>query len=164
MERISSSGQPHGARRAVLLLAALFVLAVPRTMALAAVPEDVWLIDGRAAVQTFDCGGLLCGRILWLLVSRDPHGQPSRDRNNPDPALRGRALCGLTTFWNLHATGSDRWSGGWFYNPDDGKTYNVSAELRSADLLVARVYLGIPLFGQTKNLVRVPHGTSDGWC
>jgi uncharacterized protein (DUF2147 family) len=150
--------------RATLLLAALLVLSVPRSTASAAVPEGVWLIDGRVAVQTFDCGGLLCGRILWLLVARDPQGDLSRDRYNPDPALRQRRLCGLTIFWALHAADSNRWRGGWFYNPDDGKTYNVSAELKSADLLMARVYLGIPLLGQTKTLLRVPHGTSNGWC
>ena len=72
--------------RATLLLAALLVLSVPRSTASAAVPEGVWLIDGRVAVQTFDCGGLLCGRILWLLVARDPQGDLSRDRYNPDPA------------------------------------------------------------------------------
>jgi hypothetical protein len=27
-------------------------------------PEGVWLIEGEAAVQIFDCRGLLCGRIL----------------------------------------------------------------------------------------------------
>jgi hypothetical protein len=58
-------GLPHTAHCAALLFAVLMVLAVPRTGALAAVPEGVWLIDGRAAVQIFDCSGQLCGRILW---------------------------------------------------------------------------------------------------
>ena len=155
---------PHELHRAALLLAALMVLAVPRTSASAAVPAGVWLIDGKAAVQIFDCTGQLCGRILWLLTPRDPQGRLNRDRNNPDPALRQRPLCGLTVLWGLRPTGPDRWEGGWFYNPDDGKTYRVSAELRSADLIVARIYVGIPLFGETKTLVRVAHGTSEGWC
>jgi uncharacterized protein (DUF2147 family) len=124
----------------------------------------VWLIDSKVAVQIFDCSNLLCGRILWLQTPRDPQGQLDRDKNNPDPVLRKRRLCGLTIFWGLHPKGSERWGGGRFYNPDDGKTYNVSAELRSADLIVARIYLGIPLLGQTKILHRVPHGTSEGWC
>ena len=34
----------------------------------------------------------------------------------------------------------------------------------SADTIVARIYLGIPLFGQTKTMDRVPHDTSAGWC
>ena len=108
--------------RAALLMSALMSLVVPRTPALAAVPGGVWLIDGKAAVQIFDCDGLLCGRILWLQTPRDPQGRLNRDRNNPDPALRQRRLCGLTVLWGLRSTGPDRWGGGWFYNPDDGKT------------------------------------------
>ncbi|PHK93814.1 hypothetical protein CR162_16205 [Pseudoroseomonas rhizosphaerae] len=146
------------------MLSALMVLAVPGTSTAAAVPAGVWLIDEKAAVQIFDCSSQLCGRILWMLTPRDPQGQINRDRHNPDPALRQRPLCGLTVLWGLRPAGPDRWGGGWFYNPDDGKTYRVSAELRSADLIVARIYVGIPLFGETKTLVRVAHGTSEGWC
>lgn len=155
---------PHGLCRAALVVTAIVVLAVPRTSALAAVPEGVWLIDEKAAVQIFECDGLLCGRILWLRTPRDLQGRLNRDRHNPDPALRQRQLCGLTILWRLRAIGPGRWDGGWFYNPDDGKTYNVAAELRSADLIVARIYSGIPIFGQTKRLLRVRPGTSDGWC
>jgi uncharacterized protein (DUF2147 family) len=104
------------------------------------------------------------GEILWLQIPRDPQGQLDRDKNNPDPALQQRRLCGLTILWDLRPTGPQRWGGGWFYNPENGKTYNVSAQLKSADVLIARIYLGIPLFGKTKILIRVPHGTSKGWC
>lgn len=148
--------------RAVVFAAAILApLCFPAS---AAVPEGVWLIDARAAVQIFDCNSLLCGRILWLQVPRDPQGQLNRDKNNPDPAQRQRQLCGLTILWDLHPTSSDHWGDGWFYNPDDGKTYRVSVQLASADVISTRIYLGIPLFGQTKFLTRVPHGTSAGWC
>ena len=101
----------HPQRRpgcAALLIAALMSLVVPRTPAWAAAPGGVWLIDGKAAVQIFDCGGLLCGRILWLQTPRDPQGQMNRDKNNPDPALRQRRLCGLTVLWGLRPTSPDR--------------------------------------------------------
>jgi uncharacterized protein (DUF2147 family) len=106
----------------------------------------------------------MCSRILWLLVPRNPQGQLQRDKKNPDPALRSRPLCGLTILWNLQPTGPDSWGDGWFYNPDDGKTYNVSAKLASPDVMIARIYVGIPFLGKTKTLVRVPRGTSAGWC
>ena len=150
--------------RAVVFAAAMNVLAALCFPAWAAVPEGVWLIDAKAAVQIFDCNGLLCGRILWLQIPRDPQGQLNRDKNNPDPTLRQHQLCGLTILWDLHPTSPDRWGDGWFYNPDDGKTYRVSAQLTSADVITTRIYLGIPFFGQTKLLSRVPHGTSTGWC
>ena len=80
------------------------------------------------------------------------------DPGTQAPATAGRGL------WRLRATDLDHWRSGWFYNPDDGTTYRVSAELVTQDLLVARIYLGFPLFGRTKVLHRVPHGTSKGWC
>ncbi|MGL4967049.1 MAG: DUF2147 domain-containing protein [Inquilinus sp.] len=155
---------PRQLCRAALLIAGIACLAVPRTTAWAVALQGVWLIDGKAAVQMFDCEGLLCGRILWLQIPRDPQDQMVRDKNNPEPALRQRQLCGLTIISGMRPTGSDRWEGGSFHNPDDGKTYGVSAELKSADVLIARIYAGIPALGETKTLQRVPHCTSEGWC
>ncbi len=154
----------HQLGRAALPVAAITCLAVLRTTVCAATPQGVWLMDSRVAVEIFDCDGSLCGRILWLLIPRDPQGQLDVDKNNPNPALRHRKLCGLTIIWGLHPTGPGRWGGGWFYNPDDGKTYRVSAQLRSSAVMIARIYLGIPLFGKTRTLVRVLRGTSEGWC
>jgi uncharacterized protein (DUF2147 family) len=151
-------------RGAVILL--LLGMAAPLTRATAATPvtNEVWLMDAKVAVQLFDCGDLLCGRIVWLVIPRDAQGVLTHDERNPNVALRERPLCGLTVLWGLHPKGADRWEDGWFYNPYDGKTYRVSAKLTSADAIVARVYHGIPLFGETKTLQRVPHGKMEGWC
>jgi uncharacterized protein (DUF2147 family) len=146
------------------LVAATIPLSAPCAVAQPAVPDGVWLIDGRVAVQIYDCASLMCGRILWLKVPRNAIGQLDRDKHNPHPALRERELCGLTMIWNLHPDGLNRWKDGWFYNPDDGGTYRVSAQLKSDDVILARIYLGVPLFGRTKTLARVPHGVSEGWC
>ena len=162
---MSHRGDPgRRLRRAVLLVAAIAFLAIPRASAEPAVLLGVWLIDGRAAVQIFDCDGLTCGRIIWLVVPRNAAGQLSRDDKNLDLALAQRPLCGLTILWGLRSASPDRWQAGWFYNPNDGKTYRVSAQLKSADVLVARIYVGLPVFGKTKTLLRVPRETSEGWC
>ena len=137
--------------------------AIPAAAA-AAVPDGVWLIDGKAAVQVYDCAGLMCGRIVWLKVPRNPLGQLDRDKRNPDPALRQRQLCGLTTLRDLRPAGPNRWADGSFYNPDDGKSYRVSAQLASSNVMTARIYVGVPLLGQTRTLTRVPLGDSAGWC
>lgn len=118
----------------------------------------------EVAIQIFDCSGMLCGRIIWLKVPLDPEGLLRRDPLNPDPALRERQICGPTIIWNARPTDSNRWQDGWFYNPEDGKTYRVNMVFESDDVIVARIYSGIPLFGQTRTLVRVPEGTSEGWC
>jgi uncharacterized protein (DUF2147 family) len=141
-------------RRAVcaaLMVIALGSFAVPGTAELAMVPADaVWLIDGTgAAVQIFDCSGRLCGRIIWLEKARNTAGRLARDDKNPDPVFRQRPLCGLTVMQGLEPAGLDHWNSGSLYNPDDGKTYRIWAELRSAEMFVARVYLAVPLFGVT---------------
>ncbi len=153
-------------RRAAPVGLSLLCMAVPvrGTPAAPPVTRDVWLMDAKVAVQIFDCDGLSCGRVTWMVVPRDAQGALNRDWRNPDPALRQRQLCGLTILWGLHPTGADRWEAGWFYNPLDGNTYRVSAKRASADRIVARVYLGIPFFGQTKTLQRVAHRTEEGWC
>jgi len=140
------------------------LLAAAPAAAVVAIPQGVWLIDQKAAVQIFDCAGLMCGRILWLYKPRNAEGQLDRDQHNPNPALRQRELCGLTILWNLHPAGKNRWRDGWFYNPDDGKTYRLSAELKSDDVIAARIYVALPILGKTKTLVRVPKGVSQGWC
>jgi uncharacterized protein (DUF2147 family) len=147
-----------------LLLTATLVGIANAHVAWAAAPQGVWLIDGEAAVQLFDCSGLLCGRLLWLQDARDSQGGPKRDKRNPDQALRHRELCGMTLIWGLHQSGPNRWDDGWFYYPDSGRTYNLKMELTGSDALVARFYRGSSFVGETKTLTRVQHGTSKGWC
>lgn len=150
----------HGA----LIVAAIALLVAPRAIAQPAVPQGVWLMDGRVAVQIFECEGLMCGRIVWLRARLNPQTVLNLDKKNPVPALRQRKLCGLTILWGLRPAGSNRWVDGWFYNPDDGKSYSVKAQLKSDDVIVARIYVGVPIIGKTKTLARVPHDTSEGWC
>jgi uncharacterized protein (DUF2147 family) len=147
-----------------MALAVSLAIGASVPLAVAAVPPGIWLMDAKAAVQIFDCGGLLCGRVIWLKVPLNPQGLLKRDQLNPDPALRDRQVCGPTILWNVHFVDSSHWGDGWFYNPDDGSTYRVSLDLQSADVMVARIYLGTPLFGKTKTLIRIPMGLGAGWC
>ena len=133
------------------------------TDAMAGVP-GIWLMRQKVAIQIFDCSGLLCGRAIWLKAPLDPQGLLKRDLLNPDPALRQRQVCGPTVIWNLHPVPPNRWEEGWFYNPDDGVTYRVKMVLTSPDIIEARIYLGIPLLGADRTLIRIPHGIGAGWC
>lgn len=123
-----------------------------------------WVIDEKAAVEFFACSTFLCGRIAWLKTPRNAQGELKQDKLNPDPQLRARKLCGPTIIWNLQADGPGRWDGGWFYNPDDGATYNVSVERKADDRISARIYAGVSLLGTTKELHAVAPGETDGWC
>lgn len=149
---------------ATVLIAVASSTVAPTSASPIEVPEGVWLVDANSALQIFDCNGLLCGRVAWLRNVRDGTGQIQRDGKNPDPALRQRLVCGLTVLWGLQAIAAGSWKGGWFYNPDDGKTYRAAADLGSSDTLVARIYVGAPHFGTTRTLLRIPRHSSNGWC
>jgi len=86
----------------------------------------VWLTEERESrIEFVECGSALCGQIIWLQRERDEHGQPYRDVNNPNAALRDRPILGLTIFQNLVP---DEESTGWrgtVYNPQDGDTYET---------------------------------------
>jgi uncharacterized protein (DUF2147 family) len=103
------------------------------------------------------------GRVRGL-TPHEATSRPYLDRHNPDATKRRRPLCGVTIMGGLHPDGADHWSGGWFYNPDDGKTYRLSAELSSPDILVARVFVGIEMFGESKTAFRLPVGKIVGSC
>ena len=144
--------------------AILMLTTVVATTASSAVPSGTWMFANRVALQIFDCSGLLCGKIVWLLRPDNPAGQPDLDDRDPDPALRQRHLCGLTIIWGMQASGQDHWSNGWLYDPKDGITYNLTAELTSSTIIKARVYRGVPLLGRTEILVRDPPLRPDGRC
>jgi uncharacterized protein (DUF2147 family) len=128
------------------------------------VPDGTWMFANRVALQVFECSGQLCGRIVWLLRPRTPAGQPDLDIHNPNSSLRQRRLCGLTIMWGLQPASPGHWRGGWLYDPQDGVTYDVNAELTSPTTMSARVYHGIALFGRTEILTRDPQLTFDGRC
>jgi len=120
-------------------------------------PQAVWLTeDGEGAVEIFDCGGSLCGRIVWQKSALRADGSPDIDDRNPDPALRRRPICGLQIIGELTRSDPASWDGGWVYDPDSGKTYHVKLTIEGADTLRLRGYIGIPLLGESQLWRRAP--------
>jgi len=127
-------------------------------------PEGLWDIDGRATVQIYACDGALCGKVAGL-TPRNPNApRPYVDVHNPDPALQTRPLCGLTVISGLQPVGADRWTGGQFYNPESGQSYRLNAEMNGQNVIIARIFRGVPLFGETKFGYRLPPHTIKGRC
>ena len=93
--------------------------------ALAADPAGVWLTQGgNSRIRVADCGGALCGTIIWLKEPNDPDtGKPKTDKNNSDAAKRSRPLIGVQIVLGMKPAGADKWSGQ-VYNAEDGKTYS----------------------------------------
>ena len=59
--------------------------------------EGTWLSqDGGTKVRLSNCGGKLCGTVVWLHEPTDrATGKPKTDKLNPDPAKRARPMIGL---------------------------------------------------------------------
>jgi uncharacterized protein (DUF2147 family) len=150
--------------RRVPCIALLIPMLLSRTAAFGADIQGVWMIEGEVAVAIAECAGdSLCGRIVWLKAPRDAAGQPKRDQMNPDAALRKRLVCGLTVLEGLRPAGPARWEAGSFYDPRDGRRYTIAMELKSANTLVARVYLGMRILGKSQTLLRA-QGATKAWC
>ncbi|MGO8954268.1 MAG: DUF2147 domain-containing protein [Rhodomicrobium sp.] len=69
-----------------------------------------------ATTQIYSCGGGICVKILI------PSKEHARDNYNPNPALKGRSMVGVTIMSGASKAGADRWKGR-LYNSEDGDTY-----------------------------------------
>jgi uncharacterized protein (DUF2147 family) len=92
---------------------------------LAADPSGTWLTQGgNSRIKVADCGGALCGTIVWLKEPNDPDtGKAKTDKNNSDSAKRSRPLMGVQIVLGMKPDGADKWKGQ-VYNAEDGKTYS----------------------------------------
>lgn len=107
----------RGMWKPIAALAALF--AASPAFAAASVAGRWFTADGQAIVEIGPCGAKHCGRIVRILAA-EPKG-PSRDEYNPNPALRGRPILGLTVLTGFTDAGA-QWNGQ-IYDPNKGKTY-----------------------------------------
>ncbi len=92
------------------------------TSAQAALPvTGKWMTQERdSIIEIGTCGTTVCGRVHRVLKMM-PNGQPPIDVNNPDPALRTRAVQGIYIF-NGFTDGGTHWNGQ-LYDPKSGRSY-----------------------------------------
>jgi uncharacterized protein (DUF2147 family) len=108
--------------------------------------NGTWRIENMV-LELFDCQQLVCGRIVWIgEVAKRP------------------TQCGKTIVWGLVQRGPTAWQGGAILDPNDGKTYRLSATFQPNGELRARIFEGIELLGKTKMLKRVDVNSLSGWC
>jgi len=100
-------------------------------------PTGTWLTEnGRSKVTIANCGGALCGTIVWLKEPNDPAtGKPKTDVHNSDAAKQSRPLLGVAIVLGMKPSGTaDKWVGE-VYNPEDGRTYSGSITLKGTNQL-----------------------------
>jgi uncharacterized protein (DUF2147 family) len=93
----------------------------------AADPLGNWFTaDKDSQVRIVNCGGALCGALVWLKEPNDPAtGRPQTDKNNADSGKQNRPLLGTQIVLGMKPSGTDQWSGS-VYNASDGKIYSGS--------------------------------------
>ena len=147
------SKRRHGL--AAVMIGALWLCSGARADGAPAPEQQIlgtWLTqDKDGMVQIYlAASGKLEGRIV-----DDSGGPEELDDKNPDPVLRTRPLNGAVILQGFRYTGDGRWTDGSIYDPDNGKTYKCSMELKGADTLSVRGYIGAPLFGRSVLWTRV---------
>lgn len=110
-----------------------------------------WTNPTGSTIHIYRCGPRVCANVFGISSSA-----PARvDAKNPNPALRGRSLCGLRIGTGFELVSPGRAQGGTLYDPESGKTYSGSMT-REGDKLELRGYVGIPLFGRTETWSHAP--------
>jgi uncharacterized protein (DUF2147 family) len=113
------------------LVAATMATSAP---ARAADPLGTWYTaDKESQVRITNCGGALCGALVWLKEPNDPAtGRPKTDKNNADATKQSRPLIGVQIVLGMKPSGTDQWSGQ-VYNATDGKTYTGAFTMTGAN-------------------------------
>ena len=117
---------------AVLLSAIVVALIAP---AHAADPLGTWLTgDKKGKVHITNCGGAICGNLVWLQEPIDPDtNKPKLDKNNAEAGKKTRPLIGIPIVLNMKPNGDgSKWEGQ-VYNAEDGGTYTGSFMLTGAN-------------------------------
>ena len=93
---------------------------------------------GRGAVEITNCGGGLCGRVVWL-----------KDAAN-------NKACGVQIIGNAKQTGPGTWDRGWILDPDRGSRYNVEITPLAGGRLKVMGYAGSKFLSETMIWRRAP--------
>lgn len=119
-------------------LAVVALMALPG--AAGASPLGVWIDHtGRGAVEITDCGGKLCGRVVWL-----------KDAKNA-------SACGRQIIGNARQVAAGKWDKGWIYDPDRNEKYDVELTDMGERLRVLG-YAGSKFLSETMMWKRAPAG------
>lgn len=101
-------------------------------------PQGVWIDHtGRGAVEISNCGGGLCGRLVWL------------------KSAKNNSACGMRIIGNAKPVGGGKWDNGWILDPDAGSRYKVEITPMGSKLKVMG-YAGSKMLSQTMIWRRAP--------
>jgi uncharacterized protein (DUF2147 family) len=102
-------------------------------------PTGIWLDDtGRGAVEIKQCGGNLCGNVVWVKSASDASG------------------CGKPVIGDVKPVGGGRWDNGWIYSPEKARKYDVELTPLANGNLKVLGYAGMKFLSKTMIWKRAP--------
>ena len=93
--------------------------------------------------------------ILGTWKNGEETGKPKLDKRNPDKSKRTVPTLGLVNLHGFTYDPKDKEWNGFIYDPKNGKEYDCRAELKDANTLKVRGYIGISLIGRTDTWTRL---------
>jgi uncharacterized protein (DUF2147 family) len=144
---------------------ALVLLAtIAGTSAYAADPKGAWFNEDKdGIIQVIDCGGTLCGSVVWLKDPLDPAtGKPPVDKKNTDPAQRSRPILGLQVVSGMKPSSSaGKWDGR-IYSIDDGKSFDGNLILKGDNEMRVQGCILLICQGETWTRTTLPAAAPAG--
>ncbi len=102
-------------------------------------PTGIWMDDtGRGAVEIKQCGGNLCGNVVWVKSASDASG------------------CGKPVIGDVKPVGGGTWDNGWIYSPEKGRKYDVELTPLANGNLKVLGYAGMKFLSKTMIWKRAP--------
>ncbi len=111
--------------------------------------------EGTAMIKIDKVKDTYQGKIVWLKEPNDSdNGKPKIDKNNPDNDKKVKPVLGLVNVWGFKFVDGE-WTGGYIYDPKNGKTYDCIITMTDKSKLNVRGYImGMTMFGRTDTWVR----------
>ena len=108
--------------------------------------------EGTGIIKIYKTtSGHYAGKIVWLKEPIDPEtGKPKLDKRNPDESLREQPTLGLVNLKGFTFNEEEKeWQNGTIYDPKVGKEYSCKMNLKDANTLEVRGFIGVSMFGRT---------------
>jgi uncharacterized protein (DUF2147 family) len=115
-----------------------------------------WNEEKTSKIEIEKKDGKYIGTIVYMIPEKYENGEPPKDDENPDPALRDRSVVGLQILEGFEYDANDEeWENGKIYDPKSGKTYDCYAWLENDALLKLKGFVaGIRWLGRSSEWYR----------
>ncbi len=113
--------------------------------------------EKKSVVEIVEKDGVFYGTILKVNPVHYVNGEPKKDKENPDPALRNRSREGIEILKDFsYNSKDDQWTDGTIYDPESGKTYSCYMRFTDEHTLKVKWYVaGIKWLGRSTEWVKV---------